>query len=312
MKDKKQPAEPVFIISLPRSGSTMLQRIISSHSAVDTFAEPWLLLPLIYGLLKDKGIRTIYGQKASKKFVGQILASDGCDKLYLKIKNAASALYPDFKSKYFVDKTPRYYLIAPEIKKIFPDSKVILLYRNPVHVFCSIVETSHFCNGRFRNLDRYLVDLKLGIRSIAQAKNIPGSLVVNYENLVANTKAEIKRVCDYLDIEFEEEMLTNWKDRTFEGKAGDKDGVKKYNKVSESSLTLWKSSLKNRFRKFILQHYVKQIPDEHFNSLGYCKKSILRELKEVSPGPNLGLVDFSDYCFSVLKFHLRMMFLGYE
>ena len=45
--------KPVFIFSLPRSGSTLLQRVLTGHSEISSFAEPHFLLPLV-GIIKKK------------------------------------------------------------------------------------------------------------------------------------------------------------------------------------------------------------------------------------------------------------------
>ncbi|MFV1990599.1 MAG: sulfotransferase, partial [Acidimicrobiales bacterium] len=46
---------PAFLLSLPRSGSTLLQRLLGAHSMVATVAEPWLLIPPLYAL-RDEGV----------------------------------------------------------------------------------------------------------------------------------------------------------------------------------------------------------------------------------------------------------------
>ena len=53
-------AEPVFLFSLPRSGSTLVQRLIAGHPQVATTSEPWILLPLLY-TVRRPGAYTEYG-----------------------------------------------------------------------------------------------------------------------------------------------------------------------------------------------------------------------------------------------------------
>jgi len=50
-----QGSNLIFILSLPRSGSTLLQRILGGHSQVHTVAEPWLMLNPLYAL-RETGI----------------------------------------------------------------------------------------------------------------------------------------------------------------------------------------------------------------------------------------------------------------
>ena len=58
-----ESVQPIFLFSLPRSVSTLLQRILAKHTAIDTAAEPWVLLPLT-SALRSEGIYTSYDQNA--------------------------------------------------------------------------------------------------------------------------------------------------------------------------------------------------------------------------------------------------------
>ncbi len=50
---------PIFIFSLPRSGSTLLQRVLMSHNEIASLAEPWILLPYLYAQ-KQHGVLAEY------------------------------------------------------------------------------------------------------------------------------------------------------------------------------------------------------------------------------------------------------------
>jgi hypothetical protein len=60
--------DPLFVISLPRAGSTLLQRLLMAHSAIDSCGEPWLALPLAYMLKKD-GVISDYGHKSAQRSI---------------------------------------------------------------------------------------------------------------------------------------------------------------------------------------------------------------------------------------------------
>jgi len=59
MKDDLE-IKPIFVFSLPRSGSTLMQRILGSSTEISTVSEPWILLPLFYALKKE-GVYAEYG-----------------------------------------------------------------------------------------------------------------------------------------------------------------------------------------------------------------------------------------------------------
>ncbi len=71
---------------------------------------------------------------------------------------------------YFLDKTPRYYLIIPEIAQIFPDAKFIFLFRNPLQVISSVMKT--WCKGTLNGLHRYNNDLINGPQLLSEGYEI--------------------------------------------------------------------------------------------------------------------------------------------
>ena len=85
---------PLFIFSIPRSGSTLLQRVLGAHSEISTLAEPWILLPLFYALRSD-GIRTDYNHQTAVKGISEFLGNlDGGEEVYRKaVQNLALDLY---------------------------------------------------------------------------------------------------------------------------------------------------------------------------------------------------------------------------
>ena len=58
--------------------------------------------------------------------------------LYVHTQYASDS---DSDSIYFLDKTPRYYLILKELEQVFPDAKFIFLFRNPVQIYASMLST---------------------------------------------------------------------------------------------------------------------------------------------------------------------------
>ncbi len=135
--------KPVFLISLPRCGSTLLQRILMGHSKISSIAEPWLLLPFIY-TCKSTGIISAYSHQATRIGITDVINNlPNKQKDYYKfVSDFAYNIYNSLSkpgSVYFLDKTPRYSLIIPEIAEIFPEAKFIFLFRNPVQIFASML-----------------------------------------------------------------------------------------------------------------------------------------------------------------------------
>ena len=94
---------PIFLFSLPRAGSTLLQRVLMSHKDVASVAEPWLMLPFSYAY-KREGILTEYAHSVSyaafEDFIGNLPNKE--DDYYNALRNfaftiyAGSIVYPHF------------------------------------------------------------------------------------------------------------------------------------------------------------------------------------------------------------------------
>src|SRR5436190_10218489 len=137
---------PIFLFSVSRSGSTLLQRVIAAHDGVATVSEPWLLIPHAYTLRPD-GVRAEYIHRLLVSAIGDFVEElpNGLDDYRREIREFAIRLYEKAAgsdARYFVDKSP-YNLVADEIIRLFPDGKFIFLWRNPLSIMASIIETFH-------------------------------------------------------------------------------------------------------------------------------------------------------------------------
>ena len=140
----------IFLISLPRSGSTLLQKVLNSHSDIQTKSEPWIMLHPIYAL-RQGGYSAEYNEQLAFKALGIFLRDlpnreeTYIEGLRLMFSHIYSMALNELNSKYFLDKTPRYYEIIPELYSIFPEAKFVVLLRNPVAVLNSRV---HLLSGQ--------------------------------------------------------------------------------------------------------------------------------------------------------------------
>lgn len=276
---------PIFIFSLPRSGSTLLQRILMSHPEIKSVSEPWVLLPLIY-LNKKEGTLTEYSHIGAYRAISDFISNlPQKEKDYNHaLKEFVSNLYSKQCSdneRYFLDKTPRYYLIIDEIVKIFPDAKFIFLFRNPIQILSSIIQT--FSNGGFKQIHGYKIDMESGISKLSKgySKNKENSFAVNYEKLVLQPKTIIKELCGYLDIEYNSNMLNNFSMQETKGKFGDPTGTNQYSSIEKETLNKWKSTFNTRIRvKFVL-NYIKNLDTETLAIQGYSKDDLVDDIMNI-------------------------------
>lgn len=301
---------PIFIFSLPRSGSTLLQKILMTHKEVSSVAEPWLLLPFVYAY-KKKGILAEYlhveSYTALEDFINN-LPNKEAD--YNKaLGSFANTLYEKQcinDEKYFLDKTPRYYNIIPEIAKSFPDAKFIFLFRNPVHVMSSIVQT--WCKGQLNRLYIYDRDLNYGPKALSEGYTLlkNKAYALQYEQYILNPKKYTKEICKYLEIDFDNDMLNSFQQQDTKGKMGDPTGSKEYSNVNIKPLQKWKETFNTSFRKRFLKKYIQNIDNETLTIQGYNKDNILEEISKINTIQNIPLKDIIDLYYSSLVKYLKV------
>ena len=198
--------KPLFIFSLPRSGSTLLQRVLAADNQISSVAEPWLLLPFIY-TLREKGISAEYDHKWANFALSEFFLElpNGKQDYLSAIRSTIRELYQKAAKnndvRYFLDKTPRYSLVANEIIDIFPDGKFIFLWRNPLAIIASIIET--WGEGKW-NILLYEVDLFNGMTSLVDTyeAHLGKVLAVQYESFLQFPEKELSRIAEYLEMEF--------------------------------------------------------------------------------------------------------------
>ena len=193
----------IFIISQPRSGSTLLQRILAGHAEIQTSAETWLMLHPIYGLRK-RGIKTDYNAKWAVTGVTEFLENyaDGKDTYLAGIRSFAATVYGRVLEKHgkrlFLDKTPRYTMIIEELHELFPAAKYVLLIRNPLAVLKSELHT--YVGDDWPILSGFEPDLVAAPRRLVAARELLGTSAfeVRYENLVTEPRDVVEKLCDFL------------------------------------------------------------------------------------------------------------------
>lgn len=293
----------IFLFSLPRSGSTLLQRILAIHPEIYTTAEPWLLLPFFYSL-KESGLYAEYNMKVCNKalidFIGQLPNKNKT--YYQAINNFASSLYQqsmDENSKYFLDKTPRYYLIIDHILNAFPNAKYIFLFRNPLHVFSSILTTWHMNKFKYgRNYIDLFKGPKLLVSGLQKIKN--SSMVVNYEKLISNPNDLLIDLLEYLELDSADIDITKFKDILFPGKLGDPTGQFEYNNITQKPLEKYKTFFNSNFRKKKASEYLSHLTTNVIDEMGYDYDALQNQLSDIKTTNKISINDHYNYILDML------------
>ena len=276
-----QRPRPLFLFSLPRSGSTLVQRILATHEDIATVSEPWILLPYFYTLRK-RGIYAEYNHTSAVLAVEDFCGAlpGGREDYVAELRELALRLYARVVrngERYFLDKTPRYHLISGDVVQAFPDGKHLFLWRNPLAVVASLIET--WGDGRW-NLYRHKVDLFDGSEELIRAyeRNEGTVHALRYEDLITNPEDTWKAVFRYLELPFDTSVLGRFGDVQLSGRKGDPTGTRMYDRVSREPLEKWRAVLCNPVRKAWCRRYLRWLGPERSAVMGYDLDMLLSEL----------------------------------
>ena len=192
--------DPIFIVGMPRSGSTLLEQILSSHSQVEGTSE-LQDIPILAQRSGDYP-KSVLGLSERER---QALGEE-----YLKRTSVQRRTGKPF----FIDKLPNNWMWVPFIQLILPKAKIIDARRHPLGC-CLSNFRQHFAHGQtwtydLQHLGHYYADY---VRLMAHVDAVlPGRVHrVIYERMVDDTEQEIRSLLDYCGLEFEPACLEFYK-----------------------------------------------------------------------------------------------------
>jgi tetratricopeptide (TPR) repeat protein len=194
--------DPIFILGRPRSGSTLLEQILSSHSAVEGTAELSYITTMAARLEQREG--SSYGTKYLARIAEMTPAElEGLGRQYLD----SASVHRKRARPFFIDKKPGNFAHVGLILTILPNAKIIDARRNPAACGLSMFK-HHSTKGRLRlaELGRFYRDY---VELMAHFDAVlPGRIHrVIYEDMVADPESEVRKLLAYLGLPFEESCL---------------------------------------------------------------------------------------------------------
>jgi hypothetical protein len=298
---------PIFLFSISRSGSTLIQRIIAAHDGIATASEPWLLLPHAY-TLRPRGVDAEY---VHPLMVAAI--EDFCDELprggedYLAAMRRFSLdLYQQAAGEgatHFLDKSPPYCLVAEEIMRLFPEAKFVFLWRNTLSVLASMIETWGPWHPTMMSSDLFV-----GLPRLVAAyeKSREQAHTARFEDLVAADSGAWRSLMDYLEIEFEPSALERFAEVSLNGRMGDPTGSRRYSKLSREPDEKWKATLSNPIRRAWCRRYLRFLGTERLATMGYDRAGMERELDAQPASMDHLLPDLGQLMVDVAKEPIRV------
>jgi len=193
---------PVFIVGLPRSGSTLVEQILSSHSQVDATSE----LDEIISIARELSNSALPAQQYPMSM--QSLSAD-------ESRNLAKR-YLEYAGQYrqqapcFLDKAPRNFHHIGLIKTLFPKAKIIDIRRNPMasgwSVYKQFFADSFLFSYDLETIGNYYADY-LELMNHWHAVLPEQILTISYEDLIEDLPATTASMLEYCGLEFEDACL---------------------------------------------------------------------------------------------------------
>ena len=221
-----------FLVGFPRSGTTLIDSILRSHSKTLVLEEKPFLIKIRHKYFKKNSLEKILTIS---------------DKEIIELQSEYFDSFSYSKNKIIIDKFPLNLIEIGFIKRIFPNSKIILALRHPLDSILSCVLTSFKINeamANYENLNKAAIfyDEVFGLFNIYKSALNFNYYSIKYENLVNKFDNEIKNLLSFLNLDYENSL----KNFHITAKNRDKINTPSYNQVTKP---IYKDSLE-RYKKF--------------------------------------------------------------
>lgn len=203
--DTSEGPTPIFILGMPRAGSTLCEQILSSHREIRGMDE-MTLLPELLGELEDS-MRLPFPELMTRVDTRQL--------------NALRDNYVAFVSgkanrRYFTDKLPGNFWLIALVRILFPHSLIIHAHRNPIDTGFSCYK--HLFSGP-QKFAYDLTEIKQYIKLYQDLmaywhEMLPGAIFdLRYEDLVANPQATVRSLLSFCGLPWQQDCLDFYKTR---------------------------------------------------------------------------------------------------
>lgn len=249
---------PFFIIGAQRSGTTLLRLMLNAHSCIAIPEEGTFWMPLLrkYGSLPQRKIQghrlynylgyiknnpqfNLWGCKQKNIFETIRNQRDGCTLAELMI-----AVYRGYAQRQgktiFGDKTPSFFRMIPILNRLFPNARFINLVRDGRDIYLSAKKM----DPARRNISVAALEWSHKVREASRALlgfSAERQITVRYEDLVSDPQTTLEKICNFLQVSFEPNMLGYWQNS--DQFIGAHHSQLIFSPVSSSSVEKWKKEL---------------------------------------------------------------------
>ncbi|MBT8351911.1 MAG: sulfotransferase [Deltaproteobacteria bacterium] len=278
---------PVFIVGMPRSGTTLIQGILCNTREYFPMPETHFFVWATYGLPEENI------NKAERKSIQNILLRKSRIKLdkglpeYLTttkgiFEHVIDQFNPEGR-RTFLEKTPRHIFFYSKILEYYPDAKFICMVREPKNMISSQLTTSPQRTKSVIRLSLFYNKIAAAIMKIRKNNN---TFLIKYEDLTIETEPILRHTCEFLNISFDSKLVDNvaapvgivseheyWKSKNIE--AG---------KIKKNNPDKWKEAIDNNQENlvnFITKSYAAQFGYTLENDLNAVFKGFSYDIKKL-------------------------------
>ena len=193
-----ESVQPIFIVGMPRSGTTLVERIIGQNPHVFNAGE----LEAMEFLAADFNLNTISGKLPEPDKISQ--------QQWLDLRQLYLDKLPDISKPIITDKLPHNFRHVGLIHKLFPEARIIQLHRDPQDVCVSIYSrafaTGHNYANRWSDLAHFYTECER-LMAHWSSMNSPRILDLKYEDLVESPDYYAKQLVEFCGFEWDESYL---------------------------------------------------------------------------------------------------------
>ncbi|MEM9806218.1 MAG: sulfotransferase [Cyanobacteria bacterium P01_D01_bin.56] len=221
-------SSPIFIVGCARSGTTLLQSLLASHSEIASFPESKFFVDLVR-MPEELSRRYAWGivaphlRPTMEAFLDEVEHPDLKRKLprlplislYVRSFKEIFAELTQLQSKsIWLEKTPEHLHRLKYIEHYLPEAKIIHIIRSGTDVVASLYDTAQrypeHWGTTFKTVDSCIKRWTDDIAITHQHLSKPNHTLVHYEQLVETPTDEIRRLCRFVGVSFDESMIDNY------------------------------------------------------------------------------------------------------
>ncbi|HTQ70703.1 MAG TPA: sulfotransferase [Acidocella sp.] len=207
---RAQMPQPVFILGFPRSGTTLIEQTLTVHPHISAGDELPFINDITQIMPRLLASPLAYPEALAELWMGD--QRDGLEELrdYYLNRARKAGLFKE-GAGFFTDKMPLNEMHLGLISRLFPQSPIIHVLRHPLDVVLSVYSNhlthGYFCAAQLESIARHynlVADLVQHYRQNLKLRYLP----VRYEDMVTDQEAQVRKILDFIGVEFDPRCLS--------------------------------------------------------------------------------------------------------